>query len=911
MGKYTNNVWDDYDKELEYLSEEKDKLRNLSGDVDMIEDVIEKLRNDFVCSAGYFLVVRFIEEQATQDENGKLKWEISKELTGKEDLTYIFEHIDIKKMNDLTENQISQYVDILKYSVIKNKADEILEEWDNIFRRLFKIDGSSSIITREEAFKIAHGLHFSYDMAQSFLLRVREDDGLVYTKSEDIIEMFCFLHCPSNSCEKAEQLKTFYDLNTKDIPKATIDEKLNDFTENIRNNLENIIRLWEHESRLDITQPKTISSAFVEEKFKKWLIDNAHFLDIPSKSAYDYYCKLIGLLYLKSFPDSFHNLFGFKTEILFEEDTGIEYKITESLKSLDTLVGLYNDDNVKTIVNDIVEYVNNEYKIKGEGIDQSQKHKNVLGYVTVDGTGDLILANLSDRMINILTKKISVKKADILLAIWMNCIRYEKEMNYIGGDKIVDLCEGFINTCDDILQECNLPELYIPHLLENTFLRSLLHSNKEEKNISTSVFHMYKTILTLGMKEPIRRVSEKEREENALKEGKTKEEIKDIENQIKADEIRKEKKKRNKRSRIQRKATEDLDLEGLGEELSRHFLEHFKEKGAYWFKPDGIFFESQHGYAYKQDHYKICDYKEEKTKNRFNTLRSDFQDEDVADERRIFMIGIGNYLSKVLKENTSYRCGFRTNSKVGMFISVEEQTFREIKLAGLEKKILSHFINNREASGIYVFKQEGVYCNDELVCSYDNHINLFDPHNASYEIYEKDRKEMIQDACDFIFPNIQKNDSESILGIEIFSGIILGIRKGENYRRYSYLKLIKKLEEKKEVLKNYIENFDEFFEKPSVYILKGDGIYTKKNNELVCNYSNNYSKKIFDKENQYYFEEKKDRNKVLKNTSEFLEQELNNKYPQYSFKVNINLGVGKSATDTKKPSQIRIYRKEK
>lgn len=735
MTGYTKNVIEEYYKDLDRLEPElalKENLREgiLEQEEGSLEEYIERIRKDFVCSAAFFLIKNIIERDIEEKE-----FNIQ---CG--DKIYNFHTVTIDELKDLPKKVAENYIEVLLYYVKQYDSELLLEEWHKLLEKIFFAEETGETLSREEALKVAHGLKFSYNMTQAFLLRVLEDDGLVFNSGNDIIEAFCFIYTPSNSGLKAAYLKKLYYSETKNIVKIEMNEKLENGTKNIKDSLSGLIEEWKVNiipaKKFNIEDEDFLLDA-VESQFMEWMIEKAPYLDIPSKSAYNIYQKIIKVIDRYMTQD--------KNQI--EEDTTLLDRIYDEIDALDDDMETYNEDEAKIIVNRVIEYIISKMD---EVVPQQHKAK-VLDYLKVKQ--DKSKEFLSVRAIDILLKRKTVKKADLMFVVWLCCnmLRTEK-------DSIHDLFESFYSLSEDVLEEGNLPDFYAPHLLETTFLRTLCPNNIYYRELNA--FQLYEQLMN------------NEDEED------------DDENKLKRNNIYAEKslvnEQRNARNRLARKARDIQDLEGLEEILKEHFLSNYLDKGAYKFERDGIYYEKQHGQAFKVTPVKICDYQQERTKKRFDDTRIDFINEEVFLERKKFLIATGNYLKRVLIENSNYRCNFRTTCKKtlksdGMYIAVEKQSFRERYLAGTDCAIFNDYIKHTECRK-YEFYLNGVYSDGVLICSYDNK-DIFNTKSATYVIKKDVRIKILKETKAYLNERLRKIYPDYNLKISIDAGVKREIHK--------------------------------------------------------------------------------------------------------------------------------------
>lgn len=755
MGRYTEHVMASYYKDLERIRTCKDEIRGFVHEPETLMDRIEKLRKDYIYSARYFLIKRCIEEESEVEQEMYEYQFSSKEFKGQRTKTYGFHVQTMEEIQLLSKLELEKYSEVLLDKILYRHPEEFASSWKKLIKKAMGLYKTSRILNREEALALAHGLKFSFDKTQDFLLRVLEDDGIGFNKSEDIVEAFCFLYGPCNSSRIAKEIKKYYDSNLKGLPKKEVFEKDTGGTQNVRDTLPGLIRTWEKDSSIYASEPMIdeqdgehyVVLDLVRTKFQKWLLRQEDIWDVPSKSALKNYQNLI--LFAN------HNIKAMKkktTAPSYEEmDTVREILgiTTFSEEVLNTPV------QIEVAINEIIEFILTKLE---EYTPQQSKYK-TMKYLSVNSNGEYDNTILSKRAIEILENKISVKKADLLFALWICCIT-QWEMN--GNVDLEDRFDAFLTLADELLEDSNLPELYVPHLLEMTFLKSICPEDRKKSVLS--VIRIYELLIQLGSKES----------------GKK--------NKIVVQSEKEKKQIRRDRHELQEKAKTayikgEISLEEIDSKLGEHFLQNYQDQGRYWFKVDGIYYDSHPKQAFETALVKICDYAEDVTISRFDDSRADFSEDEIFEERYSYVYGVGLFLSDLLYDKVQYRCRFQTTCKPipksGTYITVVNQSFRAVEYTGAEKMILDQYLENPGVEKIYYFKPDGVYCDEKRISEYEDAAigRLFNPISSSYALTDERtrRKTILEEIRKYLEKELGKVQYN--VKIQVFDGVGKGIVK--------------------------------------------------------------------------------------------------------------------------------------
>ncbi len=415
----------------------------------------------------------------------------------------------------------------------------------NVFRQAFLwYLRSRRLLTKEEGLQIAHMIRLNYEETCYFLVRAVENDGLDFTKSVDIIHAYCLLR--GKSYGVFGQLKTEYETMATGIKKVKPEEKPEGFTAGMlpgcevsgRNDdpgrLYERICQWEdevisqaldknsEENEIKADDPKKKDS--VDEKFLTWLVSQAEYLDIPGKSALTLFRNLTAYVYhytlehdirkrgiysvsgdgefLKNFPEETKR----GKEPYFEDSTG-NPEPEDLLEDLDEVAvqntgkcefdqicsmdspyqlkeELEKKDYEILVLNRLVPLLD---KLSERRIFEAKHMTRIMRYMQVAPNGELESATITKRVSSLLAGEIPVTKADMLFMVWLVCNVYQETKR---EDEMSVRVWDFLKGGSKVLEEGHLPELYVPHVLERTFILSLCIGNllTEERDTGVLVY---------------------------------------------------------------------------------------------------------------------------------------------------------------------------------------------------------------------------------------------------------------------------------------------------------------------------------------------------------------------------------------------------------------------------------------
>lgn len=327
----------------------------------------------------------------------------------------------------------------------------------------------STKFSREEAFQLGHILKFSVKEMQWFLMRVFqvEETGIRLNHSNDAIEVYALK--TNATCKRTDHLKDLYAKRSAGIQKIDDSVRAQNWTATTNSELLQNIELW-------VRNPDTMDKKFID-----WLVSKASGLDIPSRTALRLYRNLAAYAYAGAIPEEQDLL----DEILHIADMDME---SEEVEDFLYLNGQISEAKCEEVAEDLY-FGNND--ISGFWESDSTKPWSVINIgkdkkLSVSSglvnTGRMKSSenqnSAQTRIFNLLMGTSEVEKGDILYLLWYICnVVYadSKETNrYIVSDRVFDLKEA----ADSLLNAALLPNFYVPHLMEQSMLLSIVYGGK-------------------------------------------------------------------------------------------------------------------------------------------------------------------------------------------------------------------------------------------------------------------------------------------------------------------------------------------------------------------------------------------------------------------------------------------------
>lgn len=637
---YTDLVKDyyfDFDDNYDY--EMLNKLNTEIGDLSdnaspkQFKEKMDQIREEYFCSARRFLI-EYVKDLSTVAEDGSFDFEYN----GKK---YHFTGCGIDAARSLSKEERDQYISLFTDIAIDNNEEERTKdnhaEWRKLFRIAMLWNKNPKLLTKEEGLKICHGLNFTFKQAGDFMVRVLENDGFNFASSNDLIELFCFMHIGANNWHVAEALKKEYEEKTAGIAKISAEEKEDQGTRMILDNLPSSIKKWE----------QIVTDQTVEEKFMQWLVDKAPTLDRVSKTSYEIYRKLCCMAY-KMCVNLQEN-----ENYIFEGDAEITDQIYDFLEDYaDEIEEIAANVSYYDLQKKLVTYVINEFD--NRRILNQEEYWKAWRYITIGSDGGLTTQGIGDRMLSLLEGNEFVQKADMLILIWVICHMHWVNNNSSDDDYIFNTrVQDFLNFAEDILDEAMLPAFYAPHLLEQSMLMSICYICDEELENDMEPLEIYEEICECFAPRRVREKADKKQNQesqdgdNGTESSGKKEKLNDIrlvwENEIKESYI-----------------NGQITFDGIEKVIAVHLQENAMVKKDYVFQPEGISYAPNPEIIIQSNPF---------IQERFNKNNADYKALDANEERFKYLYAIYLYLQEeAQKQGHKLTCGvyYKANCKISI-----------------------------------------------------------------------------------------------------------------------------------------------------------------------------------------------------------------------------------------------------
>lgn len=378
-----------------------------------------------------------------------------------------FPNITIKHAKELTDTEVALYQQLLLRRVEENNPDytqEALRLVPGVLELPFA--GTKCNLTRDELIRLGHMVDFSLEDMQFILLRVLGDNeaGFKYSASTDIIDIYGFL--TRSTLAQVDELKVWYEQNAAKIKKVEYADKPVQFTQDIANSLEQTFAQWSPESRV--------------AEFQNWLLKNAPYLDLKSKTTRKVYINLAAYAYDLT-KNCLSNMSDIDGKNLYEDIEKISqiptyHEYTQQL----FFNGSKLDAKKCESVADKLIYENAEYAGDFHTHDSNSE---LLYHVLYMENGKAtsrgkLNKNSKNRIRDILMDKVAPEKSDLLYLLW-----FAANSQWIGtvstAEEKVTFMDDFLAAAACILDAALLPEFYPPNILEETLMLALVLGDED------------------------------------------------------------------------------------------------------------------------------------------------------------------------------------------------------------------------------------------------------------------------------------------------------------------------------------------------------------------------------------------------------------------------------------------------
>lgn len=490
------------------------------------KETIQRIAMEFSCTPRFALLRILAERIKTTDPKKYDETDNDKGYTfsftisnGKRDVT--FTDISYKSVENMTKEDLSNLKDVLLFIASQQKDyTEYKSECRDIINNALQItkDYRRSLLSRQSAISLGHMLRFSLNEIQWFMLRVLENsENFDLLNSYDLIDVYGFL--TNASLKDVYRLKNEYkdrisgnlENNFDNLTQHEDDDadsgiskrremakikafaqqvsfsvkeiaREDNFTKSIKDSYKSLVESW-----AELPETK-------EEALLGWLENHKDMLDSPSRESSDFYRMLAVYCYAHPPIDEPVNDEEHTDSTRTTLSGGIIRNSPEYVEDLlSSLCKMNNSESSfwymnmrKMLYQDgelskdaCLSLANTIYKINMSGIRyDADREKN---YITlnVPSYGNPYPYGLRDpnsvnRISSLLLGITPVEKRDVvsLLFLIFNC----SWRSFPITDE-EDLCNSIFNfedACRDMLKKMCLPDLYLPHPMEQAMFLSIV-----------------------------------------------------------------------------------------------------------------------------------------------------------------------------------------------------------------------------------------------------------------------------------------------------------------------------------------------------------------------------------------------------------------------------------------------------
>lgn len=362
-------------------------------------------------------------------------------------------------LDEESANQLAEYL-LSEKELAPKKKEKARSNYQKKNRRIFK-----TMLTREEALRMGHILNFSLEEMQWFMLHTLDvEEGFQMTKADDLIEVFCFRTNASWKITKA--LKEEYAKLPACEDKLDETVRNDHWTQKTTNDLFEKIESWKY-------RPETQNTNFLN-----WLENQAPGLDVPSHTARNIYRNLAASAYQLAL--------GVSDEL--DDGDVIRYiqRICDTQESEAVHTYLFDSQGISETK---CQTVAKRLLLENKERSASSQPDNAVPWsvITTCKDGELSSSygrvNQSrTRVEDLLLGKTNVEKADLLFLLWflLNLLWFEDHIDDANA-----LCCRLLDLKDSariLLKAANLPPFFVPHLMEQTMILSIIYGGKTSVN---------------------------------------------------------------------------------------------------------------------------------------------------------------------------------------------------------------------------------------------------------------------------------------------------------------------------------------------------------------------------------------------------------------------------------------------
>ena len=316
-------------------------------------------------------------------------------------------------------------------------------------------------LSRPEAMMLGHCLGFSLEEMEWYLLRVFDcGDVFRFNESGDVIDAYGFL--AGAGIGRVERLRDRYLQTVVGQPQQAEVVTSQGWTQSVSDNLPQLVSQWRH-------QPEGM-----DEAFSQWLLGLSARLDRPSQTALRIYRNLA------AFADDL--LTG--EELIPGEDEledCVQDVYQEPAESGAVSRLLYEGADISPEkCRALAGHLLLENKIQSASPEAD--NANAWHVLTTRSDGTLTVSggiNASrTRVADILLGRVQPEKGDFLYLLWFVENLIWQNADPVDRAGIRERITGFIQTADYLLEAALLPPFYVPHVMEQAMLLSIVQGSK-------------------------------------------------------------------------------------------------------------------------------------------------------------------------------------------------------------------------------------------------------------------------------------------------------------------------------------------------------------------------------------------------------------------------------------------------
>lgn len=477
MGNFTQDALDFY---LDYVDNEarisNERLLALheSRDAEYWKEVLLGIAKEFTLSSR-FALMRFVYSITTGAGLGEGDSETEFVVEGCKG-EYRFKDLSIEHAQNLPTKELNQYRSVLQEHALSFSADKDLNA-DLIGKALRIQRNRRTSLSRSEAMKLGHILGFNVQQMQWFLLRVFENGGgFALNSSEDLIDIYGF-YC-EHDVQHVEKLKEKYAqtvscINKKDV----VDIREENWTLSLEETLGDKINAWKENNQDS------------DESFLNWMLEISPWLDYPSRTTLWVYRDLLAFAYRIlneniRIPDA-DELYDTLRDVIVRGE-GRTNTITtlfdkknpaqiDEAKSRNVITAILRDNNKS--YSGVADACKAYRTISANYGRLSLKHARTFHYEP-DENGKKKYTHHTIRIADLISgEKTTIEKADILYLLWYIWNKvYFSRVDLDASNRYNGVC-AFIDCANMILKASGLEGFYLPHIMEQSMLISILETD--------------------------------------------------------------------------------------------------------------------------------------------------------------------------------------------------------------------------------------------------------------------------------------------------------------------------------------------------------------------------------------------------------------------------------------------------